>query len=371
MSWPIPKIPAKAVIPQPNNKRWVILLLTMALAGGGGAIFPGGATSYGQALLYGALPAVLLWLCAFGIVFYRYEQSVNAALLWNEETERTKQHWQHWSRKQKIVVGNVTLTPEEKGIDILLGNPADIPAYPEKARPFYTDLSGLSERLKFIDQEIEKQYPGYRNHLGEIVIQYHDKYYKEIIGPTVYHQWALYPEYSNAAESFCADGENERSELKLLLCLQDWAGYQAGEFSEFITAQLIAADHFVSQNRLPVIAGVGRWLSSACLNSALDMLSEYNRLEKEPLRYIWVSGLNADDQSLLIQYIISKQWPLFERRPLISLNHSFGPSGPLMFSIAISLLTDAAKYTGETQLLISRDEGNMYSLCLITRELFV
>jgi len=371
MSWPIPKIPAKTVIPQPNYKRWSVLLLTMALAGGGFAIFPGGATSYGQALFFGALPAALLWLCAFGIVFYRYEQSVNAALLWNEETERTKQYWQHWSRKQQIVVGNVTLTPEEKGIDALLGKPADIPAYPEKVRPLFAELSGLSERLKFINQEIEKQYPGYRHHLGNVVIQYQNKYHKEILDSAVYKQWDLYPEYTNTAESFCADDENKLSDLTLLLCLQDWAGYQAGEFSEFITAQLIAADHFASQNTLPVVAGVGRWLSSDCLHNALDILSEYNRLEKEPLRYIWFSGMSADDQTLLIQYLISKQWPLFERRPLISLNHSFGPSGPLMLPVAVSLLTDAAKHTGEMQLFISRDEGNMYSLCLITQELFV
>ena len=371
MLWPIPKIPTKAVLSQPNYKRWSILLLSMALTGEGFAIFPGGATSYGQALFYGALPAALLWLCAFGIVFYRYEQSVNAALLWNEETERTKQHWQYWSRKQQIVVGNVTLTPEEKGIDALLGKSMDIPAYPEKSRPLFAELSGLSKRLKFINQEIEKQYPGYRNHLGKIVIQYQNKYYKKTLESAVYQQWSLYPKYSSTTESFCADDENELNDLKLLLCLQDWAGHQAGEFSEFITAQLIAGNHFASQNTLPVVAGVGRCLSSDCLYNALDILSEYNRLEKEPLRYIWFSGMNADDQALLTQYIISKKWPLFERRPLISLNHSFGPSGPLMFPVAVSLLIDAAKHTGEMQLFICRDEGGMYSLCLITQELFV
>lgn len=371
MSWPIPKIPAKAVISQPNYKRWFILLLTMALAGEGLAIFPGGATSYGQALLYGALPAALLWLCAFGIVFYRYEQSVNAALLWNEETDRTKKHWQHWSRKQKIVVGNVTLTPEEKGIDALLGNPADIPAYPEKARPLYADLPGLNQRLKFISQEIEKQYPGYRNHLGKIVVHYQNRYYKKIIESAIYQQWDLYPEYSKKVESFCADDETEHSDLELLLCLQDWADNQTAKFSEFITAQLIATEDFASQNRFPVIAGVGRWLSSDSLPSALDILSEYNRLEKEPLRYIWFSGMSADDQATLIQYVISKKWPLFERRPLISLSHSFGPPGPLMFPVAVSLLTDAAKNTDEMQLFICRDEEGMYSLCLITRDLFL
>lgn len=370
MSWPIPKIPAKTVVSQPDYRRWVIILLVMAMAGTLLAVFPGKATSYGQALLYGMLPATLLWLCFFGLAFHRYEQSVNAALLWNEETARTKQHWQHWSRKQQIVVGNVALTPEEKGVNALLGNLTDIPAYPEKARPLSADLSGLSERLKFIDQEIEKQCPGYRHHLSKIVIQYQEKYQKETIEQTVYQQWELCPEYADAPESFCADDENEPSGLDLLLCLQDWKDSEAEKYSEFVTAQLITSSRFASQNALPVIAGVGRSLSSDSLTGALDILSEYNRLEKESIRYVWLSGMDADERTRLVQHITSKHWSLPERRPLISLDHSFGPRGPLMFPVVVSLLADAAKHTGEMQLYISRNEKNLYSLCLITRELF-
>lgn len=370
MSWPIPKIPAKTVVPQPDYRRWVIILLVMAMAGTLLAVFPGKATSYGQALLYGMLPATLLWLCFFGLAFHRYEQSVNAGLLWNEETARTKQQWQRWSRKQQIVVGNVVLTPEKKGVDALLGNPAVIPAYPEKVRPLFANLSGLSERLKFIDRQIEKQCPGYRHHLNKIVIQYQNKYQEGTIDQAVYTQWDLYPEYSDAPESFCADDENELSGLGLLLCLQDWTGSQAEKYSEFVTAQLITSERFASQNALPVIAGVGRSLSSASLTGALDMLSEYNRLEKESIRYLWLSGMDADERIRLVQHATSKQWPLPERRPLISLDHSFGPPGPLMFPVVVSLLADAAKHTGEMQLYISRNKKNMYSLCLITRELF-
>ena len=351
----------------------------MALTGALLAVFPGKATSYSQTLLYGMLPAILLWICFFGLTFHRYEQSVNAALLWNEETERTKQHWQRWSRKQQIVVGNVILTPEEKGAEALLGSPCGIPAYPEKARPLFADVSGLDERLKFIDQETEKQYPGYRHHLSKIVVQYQEKYQREMIEKAVYKKWDLYPEYSDASESFYADAdadadadaENEMGGLILLLCLQDWAGSQAEKFSEFISAQLIISGRFVSQNALPAVAGVGRILSSDSLTAALDMLSEYNRLGKESIRYVWLSGLDADERTRLVQYVISKQWPLPERRPLISLDHSFGPPGPLMFPVVISLLTDAAKHNGEMQLFISRSENNMYSLCLITRELFL
>lgn len=370
MSWPIPKIPAKTVVSQPDYRRWVIILLVMAMAGTLLAVFPGKATSYGQALLYGMLPATLLWLCFFGLAFHRYEQSVNAALLWNEETARTKQHWQHWSRKQQIVVGNVALTPEEKGVNALLGNLTDIPAYPEKARPLFADLSGLNERLEFIDQEIEKQYPGYRHHLSKIVIQYQKKYQEGTIDQAVYTQWDLYPEYLDTSESFCANDENELSGLGLLLCLQDWGDNLAEKYSEFITAQLITTYRFASKNKLPVIAGVGRSLSSDSLIEALNMLSEYNRLEKESIRYVWLTGMDADERTRLVQHVTSKQWSLPERNPLISLDHSFGPPGPLIFPVVVSLLVDAAKHTGEMQLFICRNERNMYSLCLITRELF-
>lgn len=371
MSWPIPKIPVRVVLPQPNYKRWGMILLVMLLAGALLVVFLGKVTRYGQALLYGALPALLLWLCFFGLAFYRYERSVNAFLLWNKETEETRRHWQRWSRKQQVVVGNVILTPEENGINTLLGDPADIPAYPEKARPLFIDLFGLSERLEFIDQEIEKQYPGYRHHLSEIVIQYQEHYQKGMIEPSVYRQWDLYPECSDTAKPFCADDQNEHHDLTLLLCLQDWDGRQGEKCSEFITARLIAPEQFASQNVLPVIAGVGRCLSSDSLVKALDMLSEYNRLEKELIRYVWLSGMGADERTQLILYATAKKWSLPERHPLISLDHSFGPPGPLMFPVAISLLTDAAKRTGEMQLLICRNAQGTYSLCLITPELFL
>ncbi len=371
MSWPIPKIPARMVLPQPNYKRWGMILLVMLLAGALVVIFLGKVTSYDQTLLYGVLPALLLWLCFFGLALYRYERSVNASLLWNEETEKTRRHWQRWSRKQQLVVGNAILTPEENGVEALLGNPANIPAYPEKARPLFVDLSGLSERLRFIDREIEEQYPGYRHHLSKIVIQYQENYQEGMIERSVYQQWDLHPECSDTAKPFCADDQNEPDGLTLLLCLQDWDGLRGKKHSEFITAQLITSEQFVSQNTLSVIAGVGRRLSSDSLIGALDMLTEYNRLEKGAIRYVWLSGMGSDERAQLIQYAAEKQWALPERAPLISLDHSFGPPGPLMFPVAISLLTDAAIYTGEMQLLIYRNAKNSYSLCLITRELFL
>lgn len=371
MKWPIPEIPAKAVLPQPDYKRWGIILLVMASAGALLALFPGKATSYGQTFLYGILPATLLWICFFGLAFHRYEKSVNAALLWNEETERTKLHWQRWSRKQQIVVANVALTPEKSGILALLGKPADIPAYPEKPRHLYAKLPGLDERLEFIDREMEKQYPGYRYQLSKIVIQHKGKYQSPVIDYAVYTRWDLFPEYSERTEAFCAEDRDEFEGLELLLCLQDWADGQVESYSEFITAQLITSSHFASKNAVPVIAGVGRSMTSDSITGALDMLVEYNRLEKESIHYLWLMDMEADDRICLMQYATLKKWPLPPGHPLLLLGHSFGPSGPLMFPVAVSLLVDAAKHTGEMQLLISRHAKNRYSLCLVTGGLFL
>lgn len=371
MTWPIPKIPVKTVLSRLDYKRWIIILLLMLLAGVLLAVFPGKVTSSGQALLYGALPAILLWFCIFGMVFYRYERSVNAVLLWNAETERTKQLWRRWSKKQRRVVGNVILTPEDNGVDLLLGKSEEIPAYPEKARSLFADLPGLNRRLTFIDQETEKNYPGYRHHLSEIVIQHSDRHLKEIIAQAVYRQWDLYPKFSSKVESFCADDESEQFSLVLFVCLQDWAGRQTEKYSEFMTAQLIASHDFASKNDVPVIAGVGRSLSADSLSDALDMLSEYNQLEKDLVRYIWLSGVDADQQGQLTQYLATRQWLVPDKKPFILLDHTFGPPGPLMFPVAVSLLVDAAKHSGKMQLLISRQQENKYSLCLITRELFL
>ncbi|ROP49458.1 hypothetical protein EDF81_4470 [Enterobacter sp. BIGb0383] len=371
MSWPIPNIPVKAVMSSPDYKRWSIILLAMSLAGVLLAIYPGNSTSYGQILLYGLLPAILLWLCFFGGVFYRYQRSINALLLWSAETKRTKQLWQRWSRKQQIVVSNVVLTPEENGVLSLLGEPADVPAYPAKARALFTELSTLEKRLAYIDRETEKQCPGYRHHLGKIEIQYSARYQTGVIEQAVYNRWDLFPECTNTKESFCADDNNEQSGLILLLCVQDWGGSQAEQYSEFITAQLIVSEHFTSRAVFPVIAGVGRLLSSNSLPDALDMLVEYNRLETTKMRYVWLSGMDNDERVRLIQHLTLKQWPLPERHPFISLDHSFGPPGPLMFPVAISLLTDAVKFTNENQLIIFVDAKNNYSICFITRELFL
>lgn len=346
-----------------------MILFIMLATGGALTLFAGKVTSYGQMVLYGMLPAFFIWLCFFGVIWHRYEQSVNNALLWSRESERTKLHWQRWCMQQWVIVSNIILTPEKEGVNALLGDYADIPAYPRKSRPLYTVLSGLNNRLKFIDDQTEKQYPGYRHLLYSVKILLPDVTQRTSVGQAVYQQWDLYPEYINSVDDVQTDPEQKG--LVLLLCIQDWFTDKSKKHSEFISGQIITSISFASVQALPVMAGMGRVLSADSLTKALDVLSEYNRLNSTDLHHIWLTGTDSDERAKIIQYAGEQQWSLPAKLPCHLLDHSFGPCGPLSFPVSVALMVDAAVHTGEMQLLISRQKENEYSLCLITRELFL
>lgn len=369
MQWPVPDIPEKQPYPRPKYRRWGVILFLMLVAGGLLALFFSRVTSYGQMILYGVLPAFFVWLCFFGVIWHRYEKSVNDTLLWNKESERTKLIWQRWCMWQWVIVGNVALTPEKDGIISLLGDYANIPAYPCRARPLHTVLVGLGNRLEYIDSRMEIQCPGYRHFLYSVKVLIPDSSQWASIEQAVYKQWDLYPEYINSVDDIQSDPEQDR--LTLLLCIQDWFTDNGKKYSEFITGQIITSVSFASKHALPVMAGLGRFLSSDSLTCALDILNEYNRLNNAGLHHIWLTGTDNDDRMSIIQYAGEQQWQLPAKLPCYLLDHSFGPYGPLSFPVSVALIADAAVHTGEIQLLISRQKENAYSLCLITRELFL
>lgn len=369
MQWPVPDIPEKQPCPRPEYKRWGAILFILLAAGGLLALFIIRATSYGQIILYGVLPAFFVWLCFFGVIWHRYEKSVNDTLVWNKESERTKLHWQRWCMQQWVIVGNVVLTPEKDGIVALLGDYADIPAYPCKARPLHTILTGLNNRLEYIDNQSEKQCPGYRHLLYSVKVLLPDVSQRSSVGQAIYQQWDLYPEYINSVDDIQTDSGQEG--LVLLLSIQDWFTDNSKKHSEFISGQIIASISFVSAQALSVMAGMGRVLSADSLTRALDILSEYNRLNNTDLHHIWLAGTDNDERVKIVQYAGERQWPLPAKLPCHLLDHTFGPCGPLSFPVSVALMVDAAVHTGEMQLLISRQKENEYSLCLITRELFL
>lgn len=137
MAWPIPDIPDKKSLPPPKYWFWIIVLVLMLITGAISSLWFWNKATYAEVFFYGALPALLVWLCLFGVIFNRYEQSIVASRAWDFETERTKAEWRSWSRQQLAVVGNVFFSPEEKGMEALLGELDKVPAFPEKARPLF------------------------------------------------------------------------------------------------------------------------------------------------------------------------------------------------------------------------------------------
>lgn len=111
-------------------------------------------------------------------------------------------------------------------------------------------------------------------------------------------------------------------------------------------------------------------LPSNSLIKALDVLFEYNSLDYNDFHYVWLAGMDGDSRAKIAQYADVQQWKLPPKNPFYSLDYTFGPNGPLSFSVYIALMVDAAVHTGEMQLLIFRQKEGTYSLCLITRELF-
>lgn len=369
MSWPVPDIPKKQALPRPDFKIWGAFFFMALTTGAAISLFVGRETSYGGIILYGALPAFFLWLCLFGAAWHRYDQSINNALIWNNEAERTKLHWKLWCMKQWLIVGNVVMTPEKKGVSTLLGDYADIPAYPKKSRPLSVAFSDLPGRLQYMDEQLERQYSGYRNNLYSVKVLLADLHREEEVNLAVYGQWDLYPEYIGTIEEIQSD--DQQKGVILFLCLQDWLAGGVSKYSEFISGQLIAPPSLVYQSRLTVLAGLGRVLPSNDLIKDLDVLFEYCPVDHVNFHHVWLTGMDGDDRMAIVKYADVKQWNVPPKQPCHSLDYTFGPPGPVSFPVYISLMVDAAVHTGEIQLLISRQKENAYSLCLITRELFL
>lgn len=373
MAWPIPDVPEQKSLPVPKYWFWITLLLLMLITGAISGVWVWKVATYAKVFFFGILPAFLVWLCFFGVMLNRYEQSVVARQVWNLETERTKDEWRSWSRRQLAVVGNVLFSPEEDGMEALLGELDKVPAYPEKARPLFRTPQSFPELMKETDRKLELQYPGYRHFLHSIYIIQSPDRSDEYRNESIFQQWDLIPTsvYSpRILESFydakISDG------LILILCLQDWPARSVGSSSEFISAQLIASPDFVRQHSLPVIAGITRMmpLEAGELINELDMLFEYIQPDKESLEYAWLLGAAEKAAAEIMQYATRHQWSLPEKRPLHSIDLSFGPPGEMALPLSLAMMAEAANKTGKDQLLVNQTPQQTGTLCLISRELY-
>jgi len=373
MAWPIPDIPEKKPISAPKHWLWVIVLILMLIAGAISSLWIWNMTNYADVFFYGTLPALSLWLCLYGVMLNRYEQSIVASRAWDFETEQTRSEWRSWSRQQLAVIGNVLFSPEEKGMEALLGELEKVPAFPKKARPLFNSPHSFPTLMKEIDRKLEQQCPGYRHLLYSIyVYQPADRFDKER-DELIFQQWDLIPNSIHSMKIVDSFYDVKISDgLILILCLQDWPARSVGSSSEFISAQLIASPDFVLQHSLPVIAGITRMmpLEAGELINELDMLFKYIQPDKENLEYVWLLGAAEKTASEIMQYATRRQWLLPEKRPLHSIDLSFGPPGEMALPLSLAMMAEAANITAKDQLLVNQMPLQTGILCLITRELY-
>lgn len=373
MAWSIPDIPEKKSLPAPKYWFWIIVLILMLIAGVISSLWIWNMTTYAEVLFYGALPALLIWLCLFGVMFNRYEQSIVASRAWDFETERTKAEWRSWSRQQLAVVGNVLFSPEEEGMEALLGELDKVPAFPKKARPLFNSPHSFPTLMKETDRKLEQQCPGYRHFLHSIYVYQPSDSVDKDRDEFIFQQWDLIPNSIHSMEIVDSFYDAKISDgLVLMLCLQDWPPQSTGQSSEFISAQLIASPVYARQHSLPVIAGITRMMpmEAGKLIDELDMLFEYIQPDKQSLEFVWLLGAAEKTASEIMQYATLHQWSLPEKRPLHSIDLSFGPPGEMALPLSLAMMVEAASKTGKNQLLVNQTPQQTGTLCFITRELY-
>ena len=374
MAWPIPEIPEPKIISVPRYGFWITLLILMLIAGAAISLWVWNVATYANVFFYGILPTLFIWLCIFGVIVNRYEQFVTASRAWNLEAELTKAEWSRWSRRQIAVVGNVLFSPEENGMDALLGESEKVPAYPKKARPLFNSPHDFPALLHETDMKLEHQYPGYRHFLHSISVFHSSDRFDEYRNESIYQQWDLIPTAFSSIEALKSLHNTKMADgLMLIICLQDWPDRSVKQSSEFISAQLITTPLFARQHALSVIAGITRMmpLEEGNLMNELDMLFEYTQPDRENLKYIWLQGAAEKTSVEIMQYAARHQWQLPEKRPLHSIDFSFGPPGEMALPLALAMLAEAANRLGKDQLLVNQTPQQTGMLCLITRDLYV
>lgn len=373
MAWPIPDIPDKKSLPRPKFWFWILVLVLMLIMGAISSLWIWKKVTYAEVFFYGALPASLIWLCLFGGLFNRYEQSVAACRAWDCEREQTKVEWRNWSRQQLAVVGNVLFSPEEKGMEALLEELEKVPAFPKKVRPLFNSQYNFQDFMKETDRKLELQHPGYRYSLHSVYVYQSPDRIDEKRIELISQQWDLIPNLIYSMKTLDAFYDEKNVDgLILVLCLQDWPPGRTGQSSEFISAQLITSSAYAQQQSLPVIAGITRMmpLEVEKLKNELDMFFDYVQPDKQNLEYVWLLGDAEKAAAEIMQYATRHHWPLPEERPLHSIDLSFGPPGEAALPLSLAMLAEAVTKTDKDQLLVSQIAQQTGTLCLITRELF-
>src|SRR5690606_29725542 len=368
MSWPIPEVPDLPLVAKPKFKAWFgFLVFLIVLYSVVFYLFYNTVERY-QLLFYVVLPPFFIWAALFGFVLYRYEHYLTSSAIWATESEHTFYLWQNWSKWHQAVIGNVFLSPEQDEIASLFGDEKDIPMFPCKPRPLFGEVKELFERLSDVDVTLEKQLPGYRDHLNRIYLLCSHSLCSESIVDNIFQKWFLQPSLltTETAEEVFSDA-NEGCGVTLLICVDCWPRGTAQESSEFLTAQLITSLEYVTRYNLPVIAALGRAmrLDKDELSKGLDMLFQYNQLSYAEIQHVWLGGSSSETTEELIVYAAENDWPLPSRRPVNLIDLSFGPPSAILFFTSLALMVKAVTHTENEQLLICFDKLGSGLLCLV------
>ncbi|NHB63751.1 hypothetical protein [Photorhabdus sp. RW14-46] len=370
MSWPIPEIPELKAVAPLRYRLWFIILLLILIVGTLVYAVLKDTTDFYHAAIYSSLPSFLVWLLLFGAVLNRYEQYCAAAYAWEEASAETRFQWQQWSRKQLAVIGNIILTPEQQGIAPLLGDAEEIPAFPEQGRALSLPSSDRRQLLAKMDQDFEQQCPGYRSLLRQIYIASDDHASYE---SAIYQQWkiSILP-IINRDEIDKLYDEDDFEGLIMVIAFQCWPSENNKKaYSEFVSAQLFSSTKFATQEKLTVLAGMGRTLPSLPgeIIKDLQILFEYNRIDKNNMRHLWITGVTNDVLTELTINSHDSAFNLFTENSVHLIDHTFGPPGPLSIFLASAMLTEAISLTGSDHIVINQLPEGSASLYLMTKEL--
>ncbi|NHB88430.1 hypothetical protein [Photorhabdus tasmaniensis] len=373
MSWPIPEIPELKPVAPLRYKLWFIILLLILVAGTLVYTFLKDTTDFVHAALYSSLPSFLVWLMLFGAALNRYEQYCMAAYAWEEASAETRFQWQQWSRKQLAVVGNIILTPEQQGMASLLGDSKDIPACPHRGRALFSPLRDIPQLLDKIDQDFEKQCPGYRYLLRKVYLAESPSIdlsrYQELIS----QRWKVQRvNIANRDEIDKLYNEATFEGLIMVIALQLWPAKDDREaYSEFVSAQLFSSTKFATQKKLNILAGMVRPLPSLPgeIIKDLHVLFEYNRIDKNNMKHLWVTGITNKVRTELMIYSYDNSLSFSPENPIHLIDHSFGQPGPLSVFLTSAMLTEAIHLTNSDHIVINQLPEGSAVLYLMTKEL--
>ncbi|MDI2111753.1 hypothetical protein [Commensalibacter nepenthis] len=306
------------------------------------------------------IPTILGWIILYVFWVLKYVGSSLLVKYWNKETDKTDSLWKKWGKNKITILGNAVLTPEENGVNELLGdNP---PVFPQKARPLHLHHLPIEELFENIHQQLEKQYPNYTSDIQEIFLLLPESSSSKETEyqSTIKQQWdnrnvhilhhieELFPIFNNKIEI---------KKIILLLSLQLWDNNQE-IYSEFITAQLLSSELFEKKQDIkPIYGYISRNMLLPLYNIENDFqkFMTYGCDDSNQIKSIWTNNI---EDSFLPNIVLE-----LEKHKISALTHninySFGQSSPISLMLAMTTALKAIKTQQAEQLVFNKIQNNI------------